>query len=407
MKDKKAAIGFIFITLILDITGMGIIIPIMPDLIKELIHGDIAEAAEWGGWLMTAYALMQFVFAPIVGSLSDKYGRRPILLLSLLGFGLDFILLALAPSIWWLFVGRMIAGIMGASITTASAYISDISNDSNRAQNFGMIGAAFGIGFILGPLIGGILGDYGVRLPFWAAAGISFINLIYGYFVLPESLAKEDRSPFRWKKANPIGNILHFKHFPMVIGMMLLYFLFMTGSQSVNSVWSYYTKEKFEWSNSMIGISLSVVGVLVGVVQGFLTKHADRKLGSINSIYIGLGLYAIGNILFAFATESYMMFLFLIPYCLGGIAGPAFQNIITRQVPRNEQGALQGGLTSSLSLSNIVGPFIMSHIFSYFSVRGTEHYFPGAPYILGGVLFILSFLLFHQIMKKVNNKPIV
>lgn len=400
MRNRQAAMGFIFITIVLDVTGIGIIIPVLPDLIKELIHGTNADAAEWGGWLLTAYALMQFIFAPMVGALSDQYGRRPVLLLSLLGFALDFILLAIAPTIGWLFIGRIIAGIMGASVTTAAAYISDISNEQNRAQNFGLLGAAFGIGFIIGPVAGGLLGDINLRLPFWVAAGITFLNAAYGYFVLPESLSKEHRKPYSWKNANPVGNILQFRHLPLVVGMMLCYFLYQTAAHSVHSIWNFYTKEKFEWSKTLVGISLGVVGILVGLVQGVLTKPINRWLGNAKSLYWGLGMFVIGTALFGLASEGWMMFVFLVPYCIGGIAGPAFQSIITVQAPKNQQGALQGALTGTLSLANIIGPFIMTHVFAYFSQKDTSYYFPGAPFTLGSFLFGMSWLVAAMYIKK-------
>ena len=245
--QKSAAIGFIFITLLIDITGWGIIIPVVPKLIEELIQADVSEAAKYGGWLSFAYAFIQFVFSPLVGNLSDKYGRRPVILLSLFGFSVDYIFLALSPTIWWLFVGRIIAGITGASVTTASAYIADISTDEDRAKNFGLIGAAFGIGFIIGPVLGGVLGHYGSRVPFYAAAALCLINFVYGYFILPESLPKENRRALDWKRANPIGSFKFLKKHPEISGLTTVLILIYIGGHAVQSNWSFYTMYRFGW----------------------------------------------------------------------------------------------------------------------------------------------------------------
>jgi DHA1 family tetracycline resistance protein-like MFS transporter len=398
--NKKAAMGFIFLTLLLDITGIGIIIPVLPKLIEELIHGSISQAALYGGWLTLAYALMQFIFSPFIGNLSDKYGRRPVLLFSLLGFGIDYIFLAFAPTIGWLFLGRIIAGITGASFTTATAYIADISAPENRAKNFGMVGAAFGLGFIIGPVIGGFLGEYGSRIPFIASAILTFINLIYGYFVLPESLSKENRRPFDWKRANPFGAFKHLKKYPAVAALAVSYFLVYFAGQSVQTVWSFFGIERFQWSTGMIGLSLGMVGLLVGLVQGVLIRWVNPILGNVKSIYIGFALYALGLFLFSMATEGWMMFVFLIPYCLGGIASPALQSIITGHVPANEQGELQGTLTSLISATSIISPIIMTGLFSYFTKKSAPVYFPGAPFLLGGLLMIAAGIVAYKVLGK-------
>jgi DHA1 family tetracycline resistance protein-like MFS transporter len=399
-EQKQAAIGFIFITLLIDVIGLGIIIPVVPKLIQELIRGDVSEAAKYGGWLTFAYAITQFIFSPLVGNLSDKYGRRPVLLLSLFGFSLDYLLLAFAPSITWLFIGRIIAGITGASITTASAYISDISTDENRAKNFGMIGAAFGLGFIIGPVIGGLLGQYGARVPFYAAAILCLVNFIYGYFILPESLSKKNRREFDLKRANPIGSFIHLKKYPSLIGLVSAVFLLHTASHAVQSNWSYFTMYQFKWDETMVGISLGVVGLLVALVQGGLIRWINPKLGNVKSIYVGMALYTLGMFLFGFATQSWMMFAFLIPYCLGGIAGPALQAVIASKVPANEQGEIQGTLTSLISASAIIGPPVMSTVFYYFTHNEAPFIFAGAPFILGGVGMLLSTIIAYVALKK-------
>lgn len=391
MRNRKAAIGFIFITLLIDVTGLGLIIPVMPKLIEDLLQtSDISKASQYGGWLTFAYAFVQFLFAPVLGNLSDKYGRRPVLLLSLLGFGIDYLFLSFAPSIGWLFVGRIIAGVTGASFTTASAYIADISTPENRAQNFGMIGAAFGLGFILGPMIGGLLGELGARVPFFVAAGLALLNCAYGYFVLPESLSKENRRNFEWRRANPVGSLLQLKKYPAVAGLIISMIMIYIAGHAVQSNWSFFNIERFGWSPKMIGISLGIVGLLVGGVQGGLVRVINPRIGNEKSVYVGLGLYALGLLLFAFATEGWMMFVFLIPYCLGGIAGPALQSIISGHVPPNEQGELQGALTSLMSATSIIGPPLMTNLFAYFTHKEAPVYFPGAAFFLGALLMIAS-----------------
>ena len=397
---KQAAIGFIFITMLIDITGWGIIIPVIPKLIQELIHGDVSEAAKIGGWIAFSYAITQFIFSPIIGNLSDKFGRRPIILLSLFAFGLDYILLALAPTITWLFIGRIIAGISGASITTASAYIADVSTPENRAKNFGMIGAAFGLGFIIGPVIGGLLGQYGSRVPFYAAAGLCMLNFLYGYFILPESLAKDNRREFSLKRANPIGAFLNLRRYPQLIGLVISIFLLYTASHAVHSNWGYYTIYKFNWDEKMIGISLGAIGLLVGLVQGVLIRWVNPKLGNEKSIYVGMALYTFGMILFALATQSWMLFVFLIPYCLGGIAGPAMQSVISGQVPANEQGEIQGTLSSLMSASAIVGPPMMSTVFYYFTHKEAPFQFAGAPFVLGAFFMLVSTIIAYYSLRK-------
>ncbi|WP_080972487.1 TCR/Tet family MFS transporter, partial [Elizabethkingia anophelis] len=396
----KTAIGFIFITMLIDITGWGIIIPVIPKLIEELIHGDISEAAKYGGWLSFAYAFTQFIFAPLVGNLSDKYGRRPIILISLLGFAIDYVFLALSPNIIWLFIGRVIAGMTGASITTASAYIADISTEENRAKNFGLIGAAFGMGFIIGPVLGGLLGQFGSRVPFYAAAVLCLINFIYGYFILPESLDKDHRRAFEWKRANPIGSLFMLKKHPKISGLILVLILVYIGAHAVQSNWSYFTMYMFGWKEKEVGLSLGLIGLLVGLVQGVLIRWINPKIGNERSIYYGLGLYAIGMLLFAFATESWMMFAFLVPYCLGGICGPALQSVITGNVSKQEQGELQGALTSLMSATAIIGPPLMTNLFFYFTHDQAPFQFPGAPFFLAFIMLGMGTVIAYFNFKK-------
>ena len=405
VNPKKAAVGFIFITVLIDIIGFGIIIPVLPQLLQQLLHvtdrTDISAISKPAIFLTLIYGLMQFIFAPILGSLSDRYGRRPVLLFSLLGFGLDYIFLAFAPSIGWLFLGRMISGITGASITTASAYMADISNEKNRAQNFGMIGAAFGLGFIIGPMLGGLLGELGTRLPFLVAAGLALVNALYGYFVLPESLDMEHRRAFDLKRANPIGSLKNLNKYPAVFGLIIALLFIYIAAHSVQSNWSFANINKFGWTPKTIGISLAVVGVLISLVQGLLIRVVNPKLGNEKSVYIGIALYALGLTLFAFATQGWMMFLFLVPYCLGGISGPALQALISAHVPKNEQGELQGSLTGLQSLTTIIGPPMMIGLTSYFSIKNDPNhiYFPGAAFLLGALFMLLSAIIAYWVLK--------
>ena len=399
----QAALGFIFVTLLIDVIGFGIIIPVLPDLIRRLIHGSISDAAPYAGLMALAYASMQFLFSPLIGNLSDKFGRRPVLLSSLLGFGIDYLFLAFAPTIWWLFVGRIIAGITGASFTTASAYIADISTPEKRAANFGLVGVAFGLGFIIGPVIGGILGNYNTQYPFLAAAALALLNTAYGYFILPESLSKENRRPVELKRCSPWGTLIQLRKYKAVIGLAVSLFLVYFAVQSVQSVWTFYTIQKFQWSKEMVGWSLGLVGLLVAIVQGGLIRIITPKIGQERSIWIGLLLYSLGLILFAFASKSWMMFVFLVPYCLGGIAGPALQGYMSNSVPANEQGELQGGLTSLVSLSTIFGPVVMTWSFHFFTKPGAPFQFPGVPFVIGALLMLLSALLAIRSFKRNTN----
>lgn len=396
---KQAALGFIFITLLIDIIGFGIIIPVLPSLIQNLTHSNMSETAKYGGWLVFAYASMQFLCSPIMGNLSDQYGRRPVLLFSLFGFGIDYLFLAFAPSIFWLFIGRMIAGITGASITTASAYIADISTPEKRAQNFGMIGAAFGLGFIIGPFLGGTLSHYGVRVPFFAAAALALINWLYGYFILPESLSKKNRRQFEWKRANPLGALKQLNKYPVIAGLILSITLIYIAAHAVQTTWSYFTIEQLKWNAKMIGYSLGVIGVCIMIVQGLIVRVVIPKIGQEKSVFVGLAFYTLGFVLFAYASTTWMMFAFTAVYCLGGIAGPSIQGLISTHVPANEQGELQGALTSLMSATSVIGPLLMTNIFAFFTTKNAPIYFPGAPFLLGAFLTLISTVLAYRSFK--------
>src|SRR5690554_2110018 len=401
VKRKSSGLLFIFITVVIDSVGLGIIIPVMPKLIQELIGGDISQASQYGGWLVFSYAITQFFFASVLGNLSDRYGRRPILLISLLGFCLNYLLMGFAPSILWLFIGRLIAGITGASHTVAAAYIADRSTPQNKAQNFGLLGAAFGLGFIIGPVLGGVLGHYGPRIPFFAAAGLSLLNFLYGYFIVPESLAKDKRRPFKWAKANPVGSFRHIRRFPQIGPLVVCIGLVNVAAHAVQSTWPYYTMERYQWDERMVGLSLGFIGLLLAIVQAGLLRVLIPRIGSQRSVLIGLSLYTVSLPLMAFAHEPWMLIMASVPYVLAGIGGPAIQGIISNEVPSTEQGQIQGGLTSLISFTAILGPPLMTGMFAHFTQPGTSLYFPGAPFLFGGVLTAISVALaYHHFQVK-------
>ncbi|MTK53741.1 TCR/Tet family MFS transporter [Paludibacter sp.] len=400
--NRKPALGFIFITLLLDVIGFGIIIPVIPKYISHLIGSDLSHASIYSGWLMFSFSVMQFLFSPVIGSLSDRFGRRPVLLIALFGFGLNYLIIAFAPSIGWLFLGRILAGITGASFSTATAYVADISTPEKRAQNFGLIGAAFGLGFIIGPVLGGVLGQYSLQLPFLVAAGLTFLNWIYGYFVLPESLPKENRRKFDIRRANPIGSLMLLRKYPIVSGMVGSLICVMVASFATQSTWTYFTMEAFHWNESLVGYSLGLIGLLMAIVQGGLVRIVNPKLGPVKSIYIGLAFYGLGFLLIAFVPQGWMLFPLMIPFSLGGIADPAAQSIISNEVPSNEQGELQGALTSLRSVTSIVGPVLMTTLFAHFTAKGTSVYFPGAPFVMASLLVVLSILLARNTLSTIR-----
>jgi DHA1 family tetracycline resistance protein-like MFS transporter len=370
-------------------------------LISQLKGIPINQASPYGGYLLTVFAVVQFGCAPIIGNLSDRYGRRPVLLASLLGFGVDYIFLALSPSYGWLFIGRVVAGMTGASFTTASAYIADVSPDeTSRAKNFGLIGAAFGLGFVIGPALGGLLAQWGIRAPFYGAAVLCLLNFLYGYFLLPESLNKEHRRPFEWRRANPLGSLNFLMTHPEIGGLAVSFFLIYFGAQSVQGNWNFFTMYRFHWTEGMVGLSLTVVGVVFGVVQGLLTRVINPRLGNEKSIYLGMAFYIMGLVLFAFATQGWMMFAFLVPYCLGGIAGPSLQSVISGHVQPNQQGELQGALTSLMSLSTIFGPLVMTNTFYYFTSSKAPFYFPGVHFLIGAVCMLASVIVIGKVLNK-------
>lgn len=394
VNKRGATLGFIFITIFIDILGLGIIVPVLPKLLETLGHVDVSRASEYSGWLTFTYALMQFICSPLLGNLSDRFGRRPVLLASLFGFGIDYLFMAFAPTIAWLFVGRFIAGIAGASTTTASAYIADISTGDKRSADFGLIGAASGAGFIMGIGLGGYLGDISLKLPFMAAAAFALLNAIYGLFVLPESLAPEHRRKFEWSRANPRGAFKNMVNHSVLAGLATAFALVYIGQKAVEYLLSFFITEKFNWSLSRISTLGIYIGALIVSIQGGLIRWIIPKLGQKPSIIYGLCCYAIGLLLIAFFTfNGWLLYAYMIPYCLGGVSGAALQGLITSKVGPKEQGELQGTLSSINSISIVIGPLVMSYIFHYFTGRSAIINFPGAPYLFGALLMIISIVI--------------
>jgi DHA1 family tetracycline resistance protein-like MFS transporter len=404
-KPKKtrpsAALGFIFVTIFIDVLGLGIIIPVIPKLLEQLGRVDNSIASEYNGWLTFTYAFMQFVFSPILGNLSDRFGRRPILLMSLTGFSIDYLFMAFAPSIFWLFVGRTIAGITGATMATGSAYIADVSEGDKRSANFGLIGAASGLGFIIGISAGAFLGDINIKFPFIAAAAAALLNALWGYFVLPESLTPDHRRKFEWKRALPWGTMKSLGKYKAFAGLAVAFTLVYIAQKAVEYQLSFYVYEKFNWTMTSVGFLGIFIGTLLIGIQGGLIRYLIPKFGLKKNIIWGLIFYGLGLLLIAFATKGWLIYVYMIPYCLGGISGPALQGFITNKFKKNEQGELQGGLTLLSSLSLIVGPLLMGYTFRFFThnKRATV-YFAGAPYILGALLMLISIILVVRSFRK-------
>lgn len=393
--ENKRALTFIFIALLLDFTGIGLIAPVMPQLIESVSGGTTSDAAVIGGWMGFAYAMMQFLIAPIMGALSDRYGRRPVLLLSLLGLGIDNLTLSWAPTLLWLFVGRAIAGAMGASFTAAYAYVADVTPPEKRAASFGMLGAAFGLGFMLGPAIGGLVADMGPRMPFVIAAGLSLANTVFGYFALPESLKVENRRKFEWGRANAIGTLKQIVKYKQLTPLLIALLIFYIAGQVMPSTWSYFTVERFEWEPKQIGFSLAFIGLLAGVVQGLLVGRIVKWLGQRGAILVGVMLYVGSLLALSFAAEPWQLYAFAVPYMFGGVAGPTLTALISTLIPVNQQGELQGATSALLSVASVISPVMMTTVFSFFTRGGpgNGHYFPGAAFVLAAALLVVGGVL--------------
>jgi DHA1 family tetracycline resistance protein-like MFS transporter len=385
--------AFILLTVLLDVIGVGIIIPVLPQLVTDFLGGDASEAAKYYGIIAAAFALMQFLCAPLFGSLSDQVGRRPVILISLFGFAVNYALLALAPSLRWLLVARLLSGITGASITTANAYIADISTDDNRAQNYGMIGAAFGLGFIIGPGLGGLLGQLGPRVPFWVAMAIVMLNWLYGLLVLPESLPADRRRPFSWHRANPFSSIVNLRRYPLVLRLSAAFVLLSLGHRGMETIWVLYTNHRYGWHELQNGLAMALVGILTAAVQGGLVRIVVPRLGDRRAAVIGLCISTVAMALFGLAAAGWMMLAVVVLNSLGGIAPPAIQSLVASQVSPAEQGSVQGTVTSLMSLTSIIAPLIATQLFSYFTKPDAPIHLPGAPFFMGAVFFLGALLV--------------
>lgn len=403
-KQTKGLI-FILITICIDSIGLGIIIPSLPSLIADATHLSINESSKYSGIVLATYALMQFLFSPLIGNLSDRYGRRPIILMSLLGLGLDYVFMYFAPSLAWLIVGRAVSGMFGASFTTAAAYIADISTNENRAQNFGLIGAAFGVGFIIGPAIGGVASEFGLRVPFMVAAFLSLANFGYGLIFLKESLPPSDRRKFEFERANPIGALVQIVRFPKYRGLFLVTFIVLLSNMAVHSVWNYYTIARFGWETKDVGISLAVVGVCFGLVQGAMAGPIVKRLGEKGAATLGLIILSMVTLGIGLIPYGWMMYVIILPYAFSGIVDPSIRSLVSGQAKNNEQGELQGIFTSLMSLAEMTGPIFMMWIF-YKSVPLAEKnsIFYGTPFFVAGILAILALIVLRYVFHKVAFK---
>ncbi|NRB33872.1 MAG: TCR/Tet family MFS transporter [Rhodobacteraceae bacterium] len=388
------SVVFILITMLLDAMGIGLIVPVMPDLIRDVQGGDLAQAALWGGVLSTVFAVMQFLFSPLLGSLSDRYGRRPVLLVSMAVMAVDYVIMAIAGSIFWLLIGRVIGGITAATGATGNAYMADISPPEKKAANFGLIGAAFGLGFVLGPLIGGLLAQYGTRAPFWAAAGLTALNFVFGYFVLRETVTDKTRRSFSLRRALPWGALLHVSKLPAIRPLLWVYFIYSVAFYVYPAVWSYFSTERWGWSPTVIGLSLALFGITMAVVQGGLIRVLLRYLGDRRTVVAG-HVFDMGTFGLIAFIKSGTLGLILTPIAaLGAVITPALQGVMSRMVPDDAQGELQGVLTSLHALAMIVAPLMMTSIFAWFIRDDTPIYLPGAPFLLSLVLMGVSLLIF-------------
>ncbi len=393
MNKANRPLIFIFITRLIDAIGFGIVMPVMPHLLMSMGAPDIAAATRIGGWLLVTYAVLQFFFGPVIGNLSDRFGRRPIILISLFAYGVDYALMGFAPSILWLFVGRAIAGVAGAVYVPASAFVADITPPERRAHAFGLVGAAFGLGFIIGPGIGGLLGELGPRAPFFAAAALAGANFLFGLLVLPESLPREQRRAFSWRRANPLGVAALLRHYPAVMILAFATAAFFLANNVYPSTWAFFMTAKFDWSPGMIGLSLVATGIAMATAQATLTGKLTEKLGGERAAVLGLATAATMAICYAFVHYGWMVFALAAIGALQAISYPALNALMSRQIPANAQGELQGGLASLTSIANVAGPLVMTQTFAFFTAPDAPVHFPGAAFVLAGLINMVAVAL--------------
>lgn len=396
MPRRNLPLTFILITVVLDAMGIGLILPVMPELIMSVQGADISQAAIWGGLLSAIYAVMQFLFSPTLGNLSDRFGRRPVLLVSTLIAAIDYVILALAGTIWLLFFGRLVAGIMGATQATASAYMADISKPEEKAQNFGLISAMFGVGFILGPVIGGLLGELGPRAPFWAAGILATLNFAFGYFVLPETVTEEKRRPFEWPRANPVGGLKYIGAIPGVGALLAVFFFYQIANMVYPAIWAYYTAASFDWTPGMIGVSLAVYGVSMAVTQGLLIRVIIGWLGERKTVWFGLIYNAVTLSLVAIITEGWLLLAATPLAALGAVVAPALTGVMSRAASDDQQGELQGVLASINAVGMIAAPIVFTWTFAIFTSETSVIFLPGAAFLLAAIMMILGWSIYES-----------
>ena len=390
---RPAAVAFVLVTVLLDVLAFGVVVPVLPKLIEAFQHGDTGRAAETYGVFATAWALMQFVFSPVLGVLSDRYGRRRVLLVSLTGLGLDYVLMALAPSLAWLFVGRVVSGITAATYSTAAAYIADVTPMEKRAASFGYVGAAWGVGFIIGPALGGVLGGIEPRLPFWAAAGLTLANACYGYFVLPESLPRERRKPLNWRRANPVGALTLVRATPGLTGLFAVHVLYSLAHFSLPAVFVLYASYRYGWGVREVGLTLALFGVCSALTQGVLVGPAVRRIGERRAVLLGLSLGVSAFALYGLAPSGAWLLAAIPLGGLAGLYGAALQSLMTQRVPMNVQGELQGANASAMGLMGLVGPGLFTVVFARAIAPGAGWQLPGAPFLVAAALTALALVL--------------
>lgn len=402
--DRTALLLVAFIVFI-DMSGLGLIVPVLPSLIQGLDGSSVAHAAEIGGWLLFAYAIMQFIFAPIVGGLSDRFGRRPVLLITLFLLSVDYAIMAWAPTLLWLFIGRIISGIMGASWTAANSCVADIATAENKAKYFGLLGGAGAAGFVLGPAIGGLLGQYGDRLPFIVASGLAFTGTVVGFFKLRETLPIESRRKFSITRANPFGSLVQMSKTPVVIGFLSVIFVLQLAAQTQIAVWPYYLIERFNWSELQIGLSVTLFGLTLGFMQGVMTGPVTKRLGNVRTGFLSILIGFPAYLIIAFAPSGWFIILGILWGAFGALSFPALQAMMSEKIPEDAQGELQGAIASAIGLTSIIGPVMMTITFRYFA-DDTGIYFPGAPFILATALSIVGLFIYHVTANKLARTSV-
>lgn len=392
----RLPVYFIFLTIVLDSMGIGIIMPVMPDLIREVGDIDLSEAALWGGALSAAFAVNQFLFSPTLGSLSDAYGRRPVLLVALLVMALDYLVMALAQTMWLLFIGRIVGGITAATQSTASAYMADISSEKDKAKNFGLLGAAFGVGFILGPMLGGLLAEYGSRAPFYAAATLAFVNMLFGYFVLPETVTDSIRRPFDWRRSNPFGVFKQMRKLPGMLPMLAVFLLLSIAFFVYPAIWAYFGRAQFDWDSRMVGLSLASYGLGVVIIQGGLIRIILKHLGERATAMLGMSVHLCSFLVYPFMTQTWHVFAFMPISVFSAVAVPALQGLMSNRVAKNAQGELQGAMGSLTAVATIVSPLVMTGVFNFFTRDSAPIYLPSAPFLLSALSVFVAFMVLKK-----------